>query len=117
MDDAERSALLDAARLPVSEQMGKPPLFVVRQLNTDGAWAFLFADMQQRHGVPYDFSGTPKSEAARHGAVSRKYVALLRKGETDWQVIACAIGPTGVVWESWPEKYRLPQSLFDLVAE
>lgn len=112
MDDAEKSALLDAARRPVSEEMGKPPLLVVRQLNVDGAWAFLFADMQQRHGIPYDFSGTPKSEAARHGAVSHTYAALLRREQTGWQVVACVIGPTGVAWEGWGEKYDLPRSLF-----
>lgn len=112
MDAAEQSALLDAARVPVSEALGKPPLLVVRQLNRDGDWAFLFADMQQRPGVPYDYSGTPKSEAARHGAVSRSYAALLRKGDEGWRVVECVIGPTDIAWEGWAAKYQLPASLF-----
>jgi len=112
MDEAERSALLDAARVPVSEALGKPPVFVVRQLNRDGDWAFLFADMQQQGGAPYDYSGTAKAEAARVGVVSRAYAALLRRDPRGWRVVECAIGPTDAAWSGWPAKYGAPERLF-----
>jgi hypothetical protein len=110
--DAERNAILDAARIPVVEELGKPPVFVVRQLNRDGEWVFLFADMRQAGGAPFDYAGTRKAEAARQGYVSRSYAALLRKGANGWRVVEAAIGPTDAAWEGWPAKYGAPATLF-----
>lgn len=112
VDSAERNAILDAARIPVVEELGKPPLLVVRQLNRDGEWVFLFANMQQHGGVPFDYGGTRKAEAARQGFVSHSYAALLRKGEGGWRVIEAAIGPTDAAWEGWAAKYGVPAKLF-----
>lgn len=112
VDTADRTAILDAARIPVAEELGKPPLFAVRQLNREGEWAFLFADMQQQGGQPFDYSGTRKAEAARRGLVSKSYAALLRKTDRGWRVVEAAIGPTDVAWEGWPAKYGLPEGLF-----
>ena len=112
VDSEDRSALLDAARVPVSETLGRPPVFAVRQLNRKEDWAFLFADMQQRGGAPYDYSGTAKAEAARRGLVSRVYAALLRRDTNGWRVVECAIGPTDVAWSGWAAKYGVPESLF-----
>ncbi|MCW4461004.1 hypothetical protein OK349_04740 [Sphingomonas sp. BT-65] len=109
---AERNAILDAARIPVVEELGKPPVLVVRQLNRDGEWAFLFADMQQQGGAPFDYGGTRKAEAARQGFVSRSYAALLRKDDGGWRVVEAAIGPTDAAWEGWATKYGVPDKLF-----
>lgn len=112
VDSADRNAILDAARIPVVEELGKPPVLVVRQLNRDGEWAFLFADMQQQGGAPFDYGGTRKAEAARQGFVSRSYAALLRKRESGWHVVEAAIGPTDLAWEGWAAKYGVPAKLF-----
>ena len=111
-DIAEQSQLLAAAGAPVKEMLGKPPVLVARQLNRQGGWAFLFADMQQQDGSPYDYAGTVKAEAARRGAVSRAYAALLRRDNGVWRVVACVIGPTDVAWEGWAAKYDVPAALF-----
>lgn len=112
VDTADRTAILDAARIPVAEELGKPPVFIVRQLNREGEWAFMFADMQQQGGQPFDYSGTRKAEAARRGLVSKSYAALLRKTDRGWRVVEAAIGPTDVAWEGWPAKYGVPGTLF-----
>lgn len=112
LDAAERDQLLAAAREPVEETLGKPPVLVTRELNSEGQWAFLFADLQQQDGTSYDYSGTVKAEAARRGVVSHAYAALLRRDENGWRVVECVIGPTDVAWEGWGRKYNLPASLF-----
>ena len=112
LDAAEQDQLLAAARAAVEEALGKPPVLVARVLNKDGRWAFLFTDLQQQDGIPYDYSGTVKAEAARRGAVSHAYAALLRWGESGWRVVECVIGPTDVAWEGWARKYNLSVSLF-----
>ena len=111
---AERSAILDAARRPVAEELGRPPLFVVRTLNREGDWAFLFADMQAAGGKPFDYAGTRKAEAARRGLVSHAYAALLRRRNGRWQVVEAAIGPTDLAWEGWPARHGAPGALFVL---
>jgi hypothetical protein len=109
----ERGAILDAARQPVSEELGKPVLFRVRTLNRQDGWAFLFAEMEERSGAPIDYAGTRKAEAAKQGVVSRSYVALLRKVGMRWTVIEAAIGPTDAVWEQWAVRHAdAPATLF-----
>jgi hypothetical protein len=109
---ADRAAILDAARRPVAEELGRPPLFVVKTLRRDGDWAFLFADMQAAGGKPFDYAGTKKAEAARRGLVSHAYAALLRRQNGRWQVVEAAIGLTDVAWEGWAAKHGAPPSVF-----
>lgn len=113
-DHAQRAALLDAARKPVSEALGKPVLFKVRELRATGRWAFLLADMEDRGGGALSYAGTSRAEAAEHGMVSRVYAALMRQDHDKWVVVDSAIGPTDVAWEGWPAKYGAPESLFKL---
>lgn len=111
-DQDARAALLAAARAPVRAALGKAPKFQVDQLKRDGDWAFLLATMQEADGRPFDFAGTKLADAARHGAVSRTYAALLRHKAGGWEVVAKAIGPSDVAWEDWPQRYGAPASLF-----
>ncbi|WP_404335001.1 hypothetical protein AB2M62_14960 [Sphingomonas sp. MMS12-HWE2-04] len=109
---AERAAILDAARTPVSEALGKPVLFKVDALHHAGDWAFLRAEMQERGGAPVDYAGTSKAEAAREGMVSRVYAALLRRTGGRWKVVECAIGPTDVAWAGWAQHHGAPAAIF-----
>lgn len=111
-DQALRSALLDAARQPVAQALGKPVLFKVRHLRNAGRWAFLLADMEDRSGAPLSYAGTPRAEAADHGMVSRAYAALLRRDGDGWTVVESAIGPTDVAWEGWSGQHGAPEGLF-----
>jgi hypothetical protein len=113
-DHATRTALLDTARQPVSEALGKPILFKVRALRAAGRWAFLLADMEERNGSPLSYAGTSRAEAAAHGMISRTYAALLRQDGGHWTIVDTAIGPTDVAWEGWPARYGAPDSLFIL---
>lgn len=111
-DQNERAALLEAARAPVRAELGREPRFRIDQLDRDGEWAFLLATMQEADGRPFDFAGTPLADAAKHGAVSRTYAALLRRKTGGWEVVAKAIGPSDVAWEDWPTRYGAPAKLF-----
>lgn len=112
IDQETRAALLEAARAPVAKEMGKAPKFRVDQLHRDGDWAFLLATMQDAHGNPFDYRGTPLAEAAEQGFVSRTYAALLRRSADGWEVVAKAIGPSDVAWEGWAKQYGAPVMLF-----
>ncbi len=111
--DAEtRRAILDSARVPVAEALGKPVLFRVSHLGASGDWAFLRAEMEGPGGRPIDYAGTGLAEAATHGAVSRTYAALLRRRGSTWVVVDHAIGPSDMAWEEWPTRHGAPKAIF-----
>lgn len=107
-----RRAILDAARAPVHDTLRKPVRFKVEQLNVQGDWAFLYADMQDDQGRPIDFAGTSLAEAASHGALSKSYAVLLKRTDGRWIVVVKSIGPTDVVWADWSRQHGAPQTLF-----
>lgn len=109
----ERKALLDAARAPLEQRLRQPVLFAVEQLNAAGDWAFLLARMQGPGGQSPDFAGTPFEEAAKAGAMSRLYAALLRREHGQWAIKAEVVGPTDVAWANWAQDYGAPAALFD----
>lgn len=110
--EADRAVLLDTARQPVAQHLGKPVKFKVRILHRDGDWAFLLAEMQDAGGRPISYAGTPLASAEAEGMVSKDYAALLRRTGGRWQVADYAIGPTDVVWAEWPEKHKAPRTVF-----
>ena len=112
VDAGTRRAILDGARVPVAAKLGKPVLFRVAHLGRSGNWAFLRADMEGPGGKPIDYAGTDLAEAARHGAMSRVYAALLRREGDRWTVVAHAIGPSDVAWEDWATRYGAPAAVF-----
>lgn len=112
-DAAERHAILDAARKPAEQELGKPVVFVVKQLRQQGGWAFLRATLQGAGGQPWSYRGTRYREAAEHGLKSDDYVALLQQQHGSWVVRTYRVGPTDVAWVDWSQQYGAPATLFD----
>ncbi|PXA84107.1 hypothetical protein DMC47_41505 [Nostoc sp. 3335mG] len=108
----ERSAILDAARVPVTEALKKPVRFEVRHLKRSGDWAFLLATMVEPSGAPLDYASTPMAAPAAQGYMSRSYMALLRRQDGGWTVIDKAIGPSDVPWALWAKRHSAPPAIF-----
>lgn len=112
VEAADRAAILDAAREPVAKRLGKPVKFKVRTLNCDGDWAFLAAAMEDAAGKPISYAGTPLASAEAEGAISKDFVALLRRTGGRWRIVDHALGPTDVAWADWAAKHKAPPSIF-----
>jgi len=110
---AERVAILDAARKPVADELGKPVQFVVKQIDVQGSWAFLHARMQSPGGQTIDYADTRYADAAAHGHKSSSYAALLQRQGESWSVLAYSVGPTDVAWIGWAQQYGAPPALFE----
>ncbi|KRE99998.1 hypothetical protein ASG87_13505 [Frateuria sp. Soil773] len=108
----ERAAILDAARVPVARELGRPVRFVVKRLQVLDGWAFLHASMLGAGGQPVDYRGTRYQEAAARGHKSDRYAALLRQRQGAWQVLAYSVGPTDMAWADWNTRYAAPVALF-----
>jgi hypothetical protein len=110
---SERQQLLDTARAPVQQKLGRDVRFAVEQIRAGEGWGFVYARMQDQDGTVIDYAGTPLADAAKQGYVSPDYVALLQRVDGHWELRADAIGPTDMVWLAWPEKYGAPHALFE----
>ena len=109
---ADRAAILDAARVPVSARLGKPVLFRVNHIARQGDWAFLYADMQGPGGAPIDLADTPLADGAAEGMASRSCAVLLHHSGGGWKAVDSAVGPTDVAWEGWAARHKAPPAIF-----
>ena len=107
-----RAAVEGVARDAATEALGKPVRLRVRQMAVQGRWAFVFAGLEEPNGGPVDYAGTPKADAAAHGMASQDFAALLSKSDQGWSLVAEAVGPTDMAWETWPQTYGAPPALF-----
>lgn len=112
-----RKGIADVARHSAEQRLSREVKLRVRHLAVDGAWAFLFAEMQGPDGKPVDYAGTPLAQAAREGVVSRAFAALLHREGSRWTITASSVGPTDVAWQEWSRQYDAPAQLFDGAGE
>ena len=108
-----QDTLVAVAAAPAQKELGAGVKLKVNTVNVEGAWAFVFADLQNADGGPVDYARTPYAEGLRDGFVSRGYAALL-KDQGGWQVVTHIIGPTDPAWLAWPSEHGAPESVFKL---
>ena len=109
---AERRAIMDAARVPVSADIGQTVIFRVSVLRTDGDWAYLQAEPRNPDGSALDWSRTRFAQDWAMDAMSDVIMVLLRRSGSGFQVVDHIIGPTDVAWYEWLGRYGLPEALF-----
>lgn len=109
---AERRAIMDAARVPVSAAIGQTVIFRVSVLRSDGDWAYLQAEPRNPDGSALDWSRTRFAEDWAMDAMSDVIMVLLRRSGSGFQVVDHIIGPTDVAWYDWLDRYGLPEALF-----
>ena len=108
---AERQAIMDAARVPVSAAIGRTVIFRVSVLRSDGDWAYLQAKPRNPDGSALDWSRTRFAEDWAMDAMSDVIMVLLRRSGSGFQVVDRIIGPTDVAWYEWLDRYGLPEAL------
>ncbi len=109
---AERKALMDAARIPVSGEIGLPVIFVVEVLRTDGRMAYLQAIPTNPDSTPLNWNNTPFREDWNSDFMSDTIMVLMENQNGQWVAIDHVIGPTDVHWLNWTGQYGLPEALF-----
>lgn len=111
-DDQEYAEVLDIAR-PVAEQaLGLPVKLQVDTIDRHGDWVFLLSQMRAGDGGRLDLSGTAYAEQQAAGSMSDVFAVLLKRDGETWKVVAKAVGPGDVAWETWPQEYGAPGALF-----
>lgn len=111
-DTALRSALMDAARVPVQADLGRPLLFMVNTLRTAGDWAFLMGTPLETDGRRFDWMRTPFARDWQADMMSDLVMVLLVRQHGQWRALEHVVGPTDVYWIDWVQSYGLPEALF-----
>ncbi len=109
---AERTAILDALRVPVEKELKQKIVFNVENFNVSGVWAFVSGDPQNTTGGKPDYRRTPYQEAIDADMFDNNFFALLKKTGAKWRVITYAIGCTDVCYAGWWRQYKAPKAVF-----
>ena len=109
-----QAAPLDAARAAASAQLQRELELQVETMRVIEPWAFVSAQLRTPQGQPFDYAGTRWAEAAQHGAVSRRYVVLLKRAGGTWTPVEDRVGPTDVAWSDWSARHGAPAALFEM---
>lgn len=108
----ERTAILNALRVPVEKELKQKIQFAVDHFKVQGNWAFLSGDPQNLSGGRPDYSRTEYQEAINADAFDNNFFALLKKTGGKWKVVTYAIGCTDVCYVTWWRDYKAPKAIF-----
>jgi hypothetical protein len=95
----DRTAMMDSLRAVVRPDIGGDIVFVVRELRSNGTWAFAVLEPTRPNGRPIVLNDTPiykRSDADLLDGLRTE--AIWRKEGGVWRVEAHAIGATDVWW-------------------
>lgn len=109
---AERTAILNALRVPVEKELKQKVQFSIQTFNVQGNWAFINGEPQSANGDKPDYSITEYAEAIKEGMFDDNFQALLKKTGGKWKVVTSAIGCTDVCYATWWKDYKAPKAVF-----
>ncbi|MGH8079587.1 MAG: hypothetical protein ACREP7_03355 [Lysobacter sp.] len=110
--DADYATLIELATPHVRKATGLALTLKVDELDRQGDWAFLRAQMRTADGRRPDWSASAYAEQAAVGSMSDTYAALFKRKDDAWTLVAETVAPGDVAWEAWPQEYGAPASLF-----
>lgn len=95
----ERRELMDAIRIQSRPDLGSHAVFVVRNLRSNGRWAFAQLEPQHPDGRSIDPASTPYVRASPHANRADISIdAIWRKQGSGWQVYAYQMGASDLWW-------------------
>ena len=109
---AERTAILNALRVPVEKELKQKIQFALENFNVQGNWAFLGGTSQNTDGGEPNFKNTEYQKRIEFGAFDNNIFALLKKTGGKWKVITYQIGCTDVCYLGWDKQYKAPKAIF-----
>jgi hypothetical protein len=109
---AERTAILNALRVPVEKELKQKIQFSVENFKSNGTWAFMSGDPQNMNGGKPNYKKTPYQEAIDADMFDNNFFALMKKTGGKWKVVKYLIGCTDVCYATWWRNYKAPKTVF-----
>ncbi len=109
---AERTAIMNALRIPVEKELKQKIQFSVEAVKSNGTWAFLSGTPQNLKGGEPNYKATEYQRAIDADMFGNNIFALLKKTGGKWKVVKYSIGCTDVCYEPWATTYKAPKAIF-----
>jgi len=109
---AERTAILNALRVPVERDLKQKIVFVTDDFKVRGNWAFIGGKPQSSGGGTPNYRNTKYWTAFESDAFDNNIFALLKRSAGKWRVVTYAIGCTDVCYAAWWSRHRAPKTIF-----
>lgn len=109
---AERTAILNALRVPVEKELRQKIQFSIETIRVQGSWAFVNGEPQNAAGGEPDYKKTDYQSEIDDGIFDNNFQALLKKTGGKWRVVTHAIGCTDVCWLGWDKEFKAPKAVF-----
>lgn len=106
----ERTAILEVIRKPVEKAYKQKIVFVIKQFNVLGNWAFVSATPNLPSGGPPSVKGT--GFEGYPDAYDNNFFGLLRRSGGKWRLITHGIGCTDVCYADWWRRHKAPKAIF-----
>lgn len=107
---AERTAILNAVRVPVEKALKQKIVFVTDNFNVQGSWAFVSGRPTTPSGDNPSLKGTAWDGS--EDLFDNNFFGLLRKSNGKWRVVTHALGCTDVCYSDWWQRYKAPKAIF-----
>lgn len=107
---AERTAILNALRVPVERSLKQKIVFVTDSFNVRGSWAFVSGRPTTTSGDNPSLKGTAWDGS--EDLFDNNFFGLLRKSNGKWRVVTHALGCTDVCYADWWRRYKAPKAIF-----
>jgi hypothetical protein len=114
MGSADRTAMMNALRVPIEKAVKQKVQFKVNYLKMSNGWAFMKGIPQQKGGKPINYRKTPFQEDIDAGAFDDWVCALFHKKNGKWVLVTHVLGATDVPYVTWPDDYHAPRGIFDM---
>lgn len=109
---AERTAILEALRVPVEKQLKQKIVFVTQHFFVQGNWAYVGGVPKTPAGKRPDVRNTVYREDEKNGVFDDNFSGLLRKTVGKWRVVTFALGCTDVCYADWWKRHKAPKAIF-----
>ena len=109
---AERTAILNALRVPVEKELRQKISFNIQDFNVQGSWAFIGGAPQTPDGNDPNYKNTPYADQEDSGAFDNNIFAVFKKTGGKWRVVTYLIGCTDVCYGTWWKDYKAPKAIF-----
>lgn len=113
-DSPERTAIMDALRVPVGKELKQEVIFTVDKLNVQGDWAFFTGEPKAKDGGEPNWKITKYQAFMDNGDFESGLHALLKKTGGKWSVTTYMMNCHDVCYMGWDKEYKAPKAIFDL---
>lgn len=110
----ERTAMMDALRIPIERDLKQRIQFKIESIRRQGNWAFLKGMPLRQDGKKIDYSKTRYAEAVKQGAFGYGVCALFKKTGKTWKVAKYVLGASDVPYTTWWKQFGAPKAIFDV---